>query len=327
MVVVITGASSGVGRAVARAFGARGDQVCLIARGREGLEAAAREIQEAGGETLVLPLDVVDRVMLDAAADQAARYFGGIDVWVNSAMVGVLGPAGEMSDDEFRRVTEVNYLGAVWGTLAAVRHMRARNRGVVIQMGSALAYRSIPMQSAYCATKAAVRAFTDSLRSELLDEGLDGISLCHLALPAVNTPQFDVIRNKLGGHAQPMGTIYQPEVIADAAVRIAEHPVREMWLGPKISSVLVGQKLIPGLLDRLLARDARAAQVTAELPEPGHDNLMHPLKGDRGAHGSFDALARSSSLQLWARFNLKPLLATAAAFVGLAALWRLNRST
>ena len=321
-VIAVTGASSGIGRAIARAFGARGDKVALLARGREGLEAAAREIRRAGGEALALPVDVTDRVMVDALADQIVSHFGALDVWVNDAMVSVLSPADALTADELEQVMRVNYLGTVYGTLAALRHMRAQNRGVVVQVGSLLAYRSIPMQSAYCASKAAVRAFTDSVRSELKDEQ-SAVQLCHLLVPATNTPQFDVIKNKLAGHAHPMGgVIYQPEVIAQACLYVADHPTRELWIGPKTVSAVLGQWFMPGLLDRLLGRRAKTAQITDALPKPKRNNLLAPLRGDPGAHGSFDDEARSSSLQLWARMHAKGVAATLFSMLGAGLLLR-----
>lgn len=326
-IVAVTGASSGIGRAIARAFGARGDKVALLARGREGLEAAAREVRRAGGEALALPVDVTDRVMVDAMADQIASHFGGLDVWVNDAMVSVLSPAAELTAEELEQVMRVNYLGTVYGTLAALRHMRQTNRGVVVQVGSLLAYRSIPMQSAYCASKAAVRAFTDSLRSELLDEKSD-VKLCHLLVPATNTPQFDVIKNRLGGHAHPMGgVIYQPEVIAQACLYVVDHPVRELAIGPKTLSAMLGQHLVPGLLDRLLGRRAKTAQITTELPPPKENNLLAPLRRDLGAHGSFDDEARRSSVQLWARMHLTGVTAAALSAISAGLLfWRWRRA-
>lgn len=304
-VVVVTGASSGVGRAIARAFGAQRARVGLIARGCDGLEAAAREVGEAGGEALVLPLDVADAGAVDAAADQVVRRWGRIDVWINDAMVSVFAPVEAVRADEHRRVMEVNYLGYVHGTQAALRHMRRQAAGVIIQIGSALSYRSIPLQSAYCASKAAVRGFTDSLRSELLRER-SPIALCMVHLPAVNTPQFEVVRNRLPGHPQPVPPIYQPEVIARAVVRAAARPRREIWIGWSTTMAILGQRVIPGLLDRYLARRAWEAQTTTALP-PGHprdhhaDNVDAPLPGDRGAHGPFDARARGFTTQTWVR--------------------------
>lgn len=304
-VAVVTGASSGVGRAIARAFGEQGARVGLIARNIDGLEAAADEIRARGSEALVLPLDVTDARAVDEAAALVASTWGHLDVWVNDAMVSVFSPVTDIQPEEFRRVMDVNYLGYVHGTLAALRHMRPRNAGVIIQIGSALAYRSIPLQSAYCASKAAIRGFTDSLRSELVRER-SRIALTMLQLPAVNTPQFEVVRNRLAKHPQPVPPIYQPEVIARAAVYAALHTKREMWIGWSTIKAIIGQRLIPGFLDRYLARNAWESQQTDDLP-PGHphrhdrDNLDAPIPGDRGAHGPFDARSRTMSTTLWTR--------------------------
>jgi NAD(P)-dependent dehydrogenase (short-subunit alcohol dehydrogenase family) len=302
---VVTGASSGVGRAIARAFADEGADVALIARNRDGLDAAAREVQARGRQALVLPLDVADARAVDAAADAIGAEWGGIDVWVNDAMVSVFSPIAEMEPDEFRRVIEVNYLGYVHGTLAALRLMKGRRGGVIMQIGSALAYRSIPLQSAYCASKAAIRGFTDSLRSELIRER-SPIAVTMLQLPAVNTPQFEVVRNRLPRHPQPVPPIFQPEVIARAAVHAVLHPKREMWIGWSATKAIVGQRLIPGVLDRYLAKRAWEQQETTKLPA-GHplkhdrDNVDQPIPGDRGAHGVFDARARRWSTKLWLR--------------------------
>jgi NADP-dependent 3-hydroxy acid dehydrogenase YdfG len=304
-VAVVTGASSGVGRAIARAFAAAGANLGLIARNAEALENAAREVRDLGGDALVLPLDVADAAAVDAAAARAAERWGAIDIWVNDAMVSVFSPIHEMRAEEFRRVTEVNYLGTVHGTLAALRHMRARDRGVIMQIGSALAYRSIPLQSAYCASKAAVRSFTDSLRSELI-HARSRIAITMLQLPAVNTPQFEVVRNRLPEHPQPVPPIYQPEVIARQAVRAALKPRREVWIGWSAVKAILGQRLIPGALDEYLARHAWESQETRLLP-PGHprrhdrDNVDATLPGDRGAHGPFDRRARTFTSELWFR--------------------------
>ncbi|MES1210286.1 MAG: SDR family oxidoreductase, partial [Pseudomonadota bacterium] len=264
-VAVVTGASSGVGRAIARAFAAAGANVALIARNGEALEHAAGEVRELGREALPLPLDVADATAVDAAAELVVETWGAIDIWVNDAMVSVFSPVREMTAGEFRRVTEVNYLGYVHGTMAALRHMRPRNRGVIMQIGSALAYRSIPLQSAYCASKAAIRGFTDSLRCELIHER-SGVQLTMLQLPAVNTPQFEVVRNRLPEHPQPVPPIYQPEVIARAAVRAAARPRREVWIGWSAVKAIIGQRLIPGALDAYLAKNAWTAQETKNLP-------------------------------------------------------------
>ena len=321
-VIVVTGASSGVGRAIARRFGERGARVALIARGLEGLDGARREIERAGGQALVLPLDVADAEAVDAAAAYIVERWGRIDTWINNAMVSVFAPIAEMDAAEFRRVTEVTYLGYVHGTLAALRHMRDRDAGAIIQIGSALAYRSIPLQSAYCAAKAAIRGFTDSLRCELAHDR-SNIQLSMLQLPAVNTPQFEVVRNKLGKHAQPVPPIYQPEIIADAVEHVLAHPVREMWIGTSTIKAIVGQRLIPGWLDRYLARKGYETQVTDELPPTHDDNVDRPLPGDRGAHGSFDARSHGRSLELWLRMH-RGLIGLGAALFGGALLARLR---
>jgi NAD(P)-dependent dehydrogenase (short-subunit alcohol dehydrogenase family) len=324
-VAVITGASSGVGRAIARAFGAHGAKIALVARNPDGLEAAAREIRDLGGEALACPLDVADADAVERCADQVVDKWGRIDIWVNDAMVSVFSPLSEMTAQEFRRVTEVNYLGYVHGTMAALRHMRPRNAGVIIQIGSALAYRSIPLQSAYCASKAAIRGFTDSLRSELIHDG-SKVAVTMLQLPAVNTPQFDVVRNRLPEHPQPVPPIYQPEVIAKAAVHAALHPKREIWIGWSATKAIIGQRLIPGFLDKYLAKHAWRAQETTQVP-PGHpvkhdrDNVDEPMPGDRGAHGAFDSRARSVSRKMWARAHWR-WLAVAGGLTALLAVWR-----
>jgi NADP-dependent 3-hydroxy acid dehydrogenase YdfG len=316
-VAVVTGASSGVGRAIARAFGREGAKVALIARNRDGLHAAARELQAMGTEALVLPLDISYAQSVDDAANRTARKWGTIDVWVNDAMVSVFSPIDQMTAREFQRVTEVNYLGYVYGTLAALRHMRARNEGVIIQIGSALAYRSIPLQSAYCASKAAIRAFTDSVRSELIHQE-SGVAITMLQLPAVNTPQFEVVRNRLSGHPQPVPPIYQPELIAEATVKAALKPRREEWIGASTVKAILGQKLIPGALDRYLSRRAWDTQWTARLP-PKHperhfdDNVERSLPGDRGAHGPFDFEAHEWSGTYWAGRHRGFIAAGAAA--------------
>ena len=325
-VVVVTGASSGVGRAIARAFGRARSRVGLIARTREALENAAREIHEGGGEALVLPLDVSDARAVQQAADEVAARWGRIDTWVNDAMVSVFSPVSQTTPEEYRRVTEVNYLGTVHGTLAALRHMRATGEGTIIQIGSALVYRSIPLQSAYCASKAAIRGFTDSLRCELVHEK-SRIRVTMLQLPAVNTPQFEVMRTRLPRHPKPVPPIYQPEAIAHAVLRVAAKPVREMWLAPSAIAAIVGQRLAPGLLDRYLGRRGYEAQQTGEPVAAGRpDNLFAPLPGDRGAHGRFDAEARPRSLEMSARLRARALAVAAAAagvvaFVGIRA-WR-----
>jgi len=326
-VVVVTGASSGVGRAIARAFGRAGAKVALLARNVDALQNAAEEIRQAGGEAMVLPLDVSEDKEVFAAADKVVETWGRIDTWVNNAMVSVFSPVEKMTPEEYRRVTDVTYLGAVYGTLAALRHMKPRDEGTILQIGSALAYRSIPLQSAYCASKAAMRGFTDSVRTELFHDK-SRVKICMLQLPAVNTPQFDVVRTRLPHRAQPVPPIFQPEVIAQAALYAAEHPKRELWIALSAWKAILGQKIIPGLLDRYLARVGYSGQQTDQPVSQARrvrDNLYSPLPGDMGAHGAFDTRAKSVSMELWLRMNRGWVAATAgvalAAGLGVRA-WR-----
>lgn len=298
-VVVITGASAGVGRATADASARRGAAIGLIARGPERLAAAAREVDALGGQPVELPLDVADPDAVEAAASRVEETFGPIDVWVNNAMVSVFSPVKEMTPAEYRRVTEVTYLGYVHGTLAALRRMLPRDRGTIVQVGSALAYRSIPLQSAYCAAKHAVEGFTESLRSELLHDG-SRVHVTMVQLPALNTPQFEWVRSRLPGRPQPVPPIFQPEVAARAIVWSAEHRRREIDVGGSTAIARTLDRFIPGVLDHYLARTGYDAQQTAEPADPNRrDNLAAPAPGDWGAHGRFDARARDSSIQLW----------------------------
>lgn len=316
-VVVITGASAGVGRAVARAFGAQGARVALLARGADRLEAAAREIRESGGEALAIPSDVADWRQVEAAADQVMREWGRIDVWINNAMATVFSPFIHIAPDDYQRVTEVTYLGYVWGTRAALKRMRDRNQGVIIQVGSALAYRSIPLQSAYCGAKAAIRGFTDSLRSELIHEG-SRIRLTMVQLSAFNTPQFDWSRSTMDYQAQPLPPIYQPELAASAILWASRHPRRELWVGLPATKAILGNRVLAPWLDRLMARQAYQGQQTDQLRVEGPDNLYDPLPGDFGAHGRFDRRARTFSGQLWLNQN-RNWLAASTAVLGIAA--------
>lgn len=320
-VVAVTGASSGVGRAIARAFGAAGAKVGLIARGKDGLEAAAEEIRQAGGEALVLPCDVSDAPQVQKAAHEIAEKWGRIDTWVNDAMVSVFSPVVEMTPEEYRRVTEVNYLGTVYGTLAALRYMLPKDEGVILQVGSALVYRSIPLQSAYCASKAAIRGFSDSLRCELLHDR-SRVKVCMMQLPAVNTPQFDVVRTRLPRHPMPVPPIFQPEVIARAALHLAMHPRRELWVGWPAAKAIFAQKFIGGLLDHYLARKGWDSQMDDRPVDPvtWKDNLRAPLPGDRGAHGDFDAQAHGGSAELWTRLHAGKLAAVGSAVAAAALL-------
>ncbi|MGR3757550.1 MAG: SDR family oxidoreductase [Tranquillimonas sp.] len=297
-VIMISGASAGVGRATVRRFAGPGMRIGLIARSRERLEAAAAEVRERGGEALVLPLDVADAAAVEDAAERLEAAFGPIDAWINVAMVTVLSPVAQMTPEEYRRVTDVTYLGTVHGTLAALKRMKPRDRGTIVQVGSALGYRSIPLQSAYCAAKAAVRGFTDSLRSELMHDG-SGVRLTMVQLPAVNTPQFDWARNKMPHRPQPLPPIFQPEPIADAIHHAAHEARREYWLGFSAVKAIMGQKLAPGLGDRILASEAYSGQATDEPAEARPDNLFDPVPGDYGAHGRFDGQAASRSPAIW----------------------------
>ena len=298
-VVVVTGASAGVGRSAARAFAAHGAHVGLIARGSDGLAAARAEVESMGGRAIALPLDVADADAVDDAAERVERELGPIDVWVNDAMVSVFAPIIETTPAEFKRVTEVTYLGYVHGTLAALKRMRPRNRGTIVQVGSALAYRSVPLQAAYCAAKHAIKGFSESLRTELMHDE-SGVRVTQVHLPAVNTPQFSWSRAKLPREPQPVPPIFQPEIMADAIVRAAAHPKREVWVGWPTVKAILGERVAPGLADRLLAkRGYESQQRKTPLDPQRRDNLHEPLPGDYGAHGAFDDCARKHSIQWW----------------------------
>ena len=316
--VVVTGASAGVGRATAVAFGSRGDRVALIARGEDGLQAAAREVRAAGGTALVLPCDVADADAVEAAAARAEDELGPIDVWVNCAMAAVLAFVHETDAADVRRVTETTYLGCVHGTLAALRRMRPRDRGVIVQVGSTLAYRAIPLQATYCAAKFAIRGFTDSLRTELLHEG-SGVRVTMVQLPGLNTTQFTWVRTTLRRQPRPVAPVYQPEVAADAIVHAAEHPRRELWVGSNTPILITGNKLAPWLGDRYLARTNVEAQQTPDPIGPDRPDYLYRPLGDRGSHGPFDDEARASSIQLALAKRRRALtLAAAATAVGAA---------
>jgi NAD(P)-dependent dehydrogenase (short-subunit alcohol dehydrogenase family) len=263
-VIAITGASAGVGRATARRFAREGARIGLIARGEERLHATAREVEELGGEALVLPLDVADADAVDDAASRIEESFGPLDVWVNNAMATIFAPVRETTPEEFRRATEVTYLGAVWGTMAALRRMHPRDHGTVVQVGSALAYRSIPLQAAYCGAKSGLRGFTESLRTELLHDG-SRVHLTMVELPALNTPQFSWSRAKMPRHPQPVPPIFQPEVAGEAVYFAAAHRRRELVVGWPAVKAVYGEKVAPGLLDRYLARTGYDAQQTDQL--------------------------------------------------------------
>jgi NAD(P)-dependent dehydrogenase (short-subunit alcohol dehydrogenase family) len=313
--VVVTGASAGVGRATARAFARRGASVALLARDPDGLGAAANDVEADGGTALVLPLDVADADAVDRAADAIEAEFGPIDIWVNNAMVSVFSPVHELAAEEVRRVTEVTYLGAVHGTLSALRRMRQRDRGTIVQVSSALAQRSIPLQAAYCGAKHAIEGFTDSLRCELLHDH-SGVRVTSVQLPALNTPQFGWVRTRLPGHPQPVPPIYQPEVAADAIVWAAEHAPRTLKVGMPTVLAIYANRVAPGLIDRYLGRTGYDGQ---QLDEPVDttrpDNLFEPVGGDHGAHGRFDQRAHARSWQLKARTSVAERLRWLAAWL------------
>ncbi|GAA0382492.1 short-chain dehydrogenase [Acrocarpospora corrugata] len=319
--VVITGASAGVGRAAARMFGRRGDSVALPGRGEAGLEAAAEEVRALGGRALVLPVDVADAERVEAAAERVEAELGPIDVWVNVAFATVFAPVTEISAAEYRRVMEVSYLGFVHGTQAALSRMLARGKGAIVQVGSALAYRAIPLQSAYCAAKHAIKGFTESLRCELLHQD-SGVKVTMVQLPALNTPQFDWVKSRLPRRPQPVPPIYQPEVAARAIVFAADHPERkEFWVGAMTVATLLADRLAPALVDRYLAATGYASQQTGEKRDPREPaNLWEPVDDeeghDFGAHGRFDARAHRVSPQVWLSQHRR--LATVGVAAGLA---------
>ncbi len=317
-VVVITGASGGVGRATARCLARRGAKIALLARGHEGLEGAKRDVEELGGRALALPTDVSCPEEVESAAWAVEHELGPIDVWVNNAMVSLYSPFAEMTTDEFRHVVEVTFLGNVYGTHAALRRMRPRDRGVVIQVGSALAFRSIPLQSAYCASKHAIVGFTESVRSELIHER-SRVRLTNVHMPALNTTQFTWTKNKMEKKVRPAGRIFQPEVAADAILFAIEHPRRAIKVGYTTVEATLGEKVIPGLLDRRLARAAWEGVLLPEEKDANEpDNFWEPVPADLGAHGAFDQTAWSTSPVLW--LSKHRLLVGGAALAGLAAV-------
>jgi NAD(P)-dependent dehydrogenase (short-subunit alcohol dehydrogenase family) len=319
-VVVITGASAGVGRATVRRFARDGARIGLIARGRERLEAAAREVEDAGGRALVLPTDVADHEAVDAAAAAVEEELGPIDIWINNAMTSVLAPAHEVEAEEYRRVTEVNYLGFVYGTLAALRRMRPRNRGVIIQVGSALAFRGIPLQAAYCGSKHAIQGFTESLRAELIHDGSD-IHVGAVHMPALNTPQFDWVRSRMDNRPQPVPPIYQPEVAADAIHWAAHNRRTILYVGYPTVQTVLGNRVSSRALDYYLARNGFDSQQTDQPDDPDRpDNLFEPVPGDFAAHGRFDERARYHSPQLWASKNRGWLALAGGAAAAIAAV-------
>jgi NAD(P)-dependent dehydrogenase (short-subunit alcohol dehydrogenase family) len=322
-VVVITGASAGVGRATARYFARRGAHIGLLARGRDGLEGARRDVEAAGGQALALPADVSSATQVEEAAAAVEQRFGAIDVWINNAMVSVFSPVKEMTPAEFKRVTEVTYLGCVYGTLAALKRMLPRDRGAIVQVGSALAYRGIPLQAAYCGAKHALQGFVDSLRCELLHDR-SGIRLSMVQLPALNTPQFSWVKSRLPRKPQPVPPIFQPELAAEAIYWAAHNDRREVIVGWPAAKAITGNKIAPRLADWYLARNAYGAQQTEELAPPCRaDNLWEALPGDHGARGAFSHRAKEHSIYWWLTKNRGRVALIGAAAAGvLAALLR-----
>ena len=329
-VVVVTGASGGIGRACARAFAARGDKVALLARGATGLEAARRDVEEAGGTALVVPTDVADPDQVTSAAAQVESTLGEIDVWVNVAFTSVFARFTDIELDEFRRVTDVNYHGFVYGTRAALDRMLPRDRGTVVQVGSALAYRGIPLQSAYCGSKHAVQGFNEAVRTELLHDK-SNVHVTMVQMPAMNTPQFSWVLSRLPRQAQPVAPIYQPEIAAKAVLHAADHPKRrEYWVGGSTTGTLIANAVAPGLLDRYLARTGFQGQQTDQPRDPQQPtNLWAPADGregdDFGAHGIFDDQSVHRSPQLWASHHHGTLGSVLAAAL-VAGAWSARRS-
>ncbi|HMC70558.1 MAG TPA: SDR family oxidoreductase [Mycobacteriales bacterium] len=324
--VVITGASAGVGRATARRFGQAGDTVALIARGTAGLDAAAKEVEAAGGRAVIMPADTADHEQVDAAAAHIEADVGPIDIWVNDAFSSVFARFVDITAEEFRRVTEVSYLGFVHGTQAALRYMVPRDRGVVVQVGSALAYRGIPLQSAYCGAKHAIQGFTESVRCELLHER-SRVRITMVQLPALNTPQFSWVLSRLPRRPQPVPPIYQPEVAARAVFFAAEHDRREWWVGASTAATLLANAIAPGVLDRYLGRTGYDSQQTNEVAEPNRPaNLWAPVdeRDDYGAQGEFDDRSHQRSLQWWATSHRASLVAAAGTTMT-ALAWRSRR--
>ena len=317
--VVVTGASAGLGRAIVRVFARQGAHIGLLARGRDGLEGARSDVEALGGRALVIPVDVADAEAVEHAAEAVEREFGPIDIWINNAMVSVFSPVKKMTPEEYKRVTEVTYLGVVYGTLAALKRMLPRDRGVIVQVGSALAYRGIPLQSAYCAAKHAIQGFHDSLLSELIHDK-SKVRVTMVQLPAMNTPQFSWVKSRLPCKPQPVPPIYQPEVGADAVLFAARHDRREMYVGYPTVEAIIGDKIAPGFADWYLARNGYDAQQTSEPVETDRrDNLWEPVPGDHGAHGTFGDRATASSPQLWFSKNRNWVVMAAGGLVGLVA--------
>lgn len=318
LVVVVTGASAGLGRSIAHAYARQGASIGLIARNPEALQAAAQECEVLGGRALVLPLDVSDADAIEAAADRVEQEFGPISVWVNNAMASVFSPIKEMQADEYKRVTEVTYLGYVYGTLSALKRMLPRDRGTIVQVGSALSYRSIPLQSAYCASKHAINGFTDSLRCELHHDS-SNVRVSTVQMPAMNTTQFGWVRSRLANMGQPVPPIFDPELCAEVVLKagLAEHPQREYWVGLPTVAAIVGTKLIPGLLDLYLGKTGYKSQQVANDPRPANspDNLFHYVPGRHSARGRFTDRSSNSSPEISLLLHRKGVIAAGLALL------------
>jgi short-subunit dehydrogenase len=323
--VVITGASAGVGRAVVREFAKRKARIGLIARGQQRLEAARREVEEHGGKALVLPVDVADAEAVEQTASKVESELGPIDVWVNDAMTTIFAPITDIRPDEFKRATEVTYLGFVYGTMAALKRMLPRDRGTIVQVGSALAYRSIPLQAPYCGAKHAMVGFTDSLRCELIHQK-SNVHVTVVHLPAMNTPQFNWCRTRLPRHPQPVPPIFEPDVAAEAIYYAAHHRRREIFVGGSTVKAIYGQDVAPGFADWYLGRNGYESQQTSKPVSPNRpDNLFEPVNADYAAHGIFTNQAKNFSLQTWMDLHRTQIAAVAAGVAGVAALlWRRN---
>jgi NAD(P)-dependent dehydrogenase (short-subunit alcohol dehydrogenase family) len=308
-----------------RKFARHGARIALLARGTDGLEAAQREVEKLGGTAMVIPVDVANAEQVEVAAAQVEIDLGKIDIWINNAMASVFSPIKEMTPEEFRRVTEVTYLGCVYGTLAALKRMLPRDQGTIVQIGSALAYRGIPLQSAYCAAKHAIQGFCDSLRCELLHDQ-SCVRLTMVQLPALNTPQFSWVKSRLPRKAQPVPPIFQPEIAAEAIYFAAHNPRREVYVGLPSVKAIVANKIAPGLLDHFLARTGyNSQQYDGEEDPKRPDNLWHPVPGDHGAHGAFDARASNWSPQLWTS-KYRTLVTIAVVALGISGLLALLKN-
>lgn len=324
--MVVTGAGAGIGRATARRFAEDGYKVALLSRGAEALEGARREVEAAGGKALAIPTDVADADAVEAAAERVERELGPIDVWVNDAMTTVFAFFEDIEPDEFRRATEVTYLGTVWGTRAALRRMLPRDRGAIVLVGSALAYQGIPLQSPYCGAKHAIKGLFESVRGELRHKG-SKVHVSMVQLPGLNTPQFDHCLSKMPRHPQPVAPVYEPEVAADAVHWAAHHRRRQLYVGISTVYTVLGSKFAPWIAERYLAKTAVSGQQTEGPPDEQNraGNLTEPQSGDPGAHGRFDGKAHRRSLQWWASRHRRLLGAAGAATAAAALANRLRR--